>query len=238
LPHVEIARAGVWVEAELEGCSVNETAREDTVEWRPGGERALQQRSVSGRLLRRDERLGPPDRAQHGGVDSRRRREAHPWHSPDEAQLVPRSPRAAEQGRRPDGSPLCGKPPLHDRIELRQRHAQVAEQTTKDRSACGERQVRNDRERLSGKRQRRRVARNHLDARIGAEARLELSQRGRVELDRAHAGARVGESARQRTAAGAEVERERSGPDPRVPDELVGEDATTKCVATARSRLR
>jgi hypothetical protein len=47
----------------------------------------------------------------------------------------------------------------------------------------------------------------------------------------------VGERARQRAAAGAEVERERSGQDSGVPDELVGEGATTKSVATVRPRL-
>jgi len=119
---------------------------------------------------------------------------------------------------------------------LHQRHARVAEQTAQDRGARGEGQIRHHRERLRRERQRRRVARNHLDPRIGAEARRELTQRGRVELDRAHAGARVGEGARQRTAAGAEVEHERAGPDARVPDELVGKSATTKCVAAAGPR--
>ena len=99
-------------------------------------------------------------------------------------------------------------------------------------------QVRDDRERLVGQRHHRRVAVDDLDARIAAEARLELSQSRRVELDRAHAGARVGERARQRARAGTEVEHERPGRDPRVPDELVGEGATTKRVATARPRLR
>ena len=237
LAHVDIASRGVRVEAELERRPVNQTSRKDTVERCGGGEYALQQRSISRRLLRRDERLRPPDRAQHGGVDARRRREARPWNAADEAQLVPRPPDAAEQGRRPDCGPLRGEPPLHDRVELCQRHARIAEQTTKDRCARGEGQVRDDDERLFGKRQQRRVARNHLDVAIGAEAHLELSQRGRVELDSAHAGARVDECARQRTAAGAQVERERPGPDPRIPDELVGEGATTKCVAAARPRL-
>jgi hypothetical protein len=63
-------------------------------------------------------------------------------------------------------------------------------------------------------------------------------QRHGVELDRTHAGTRVGERASQGAVAGTEVEHERSGPDPRVPDELVGEGATTKSVATARPRLR
>ncbi len=73
--------------------------------------------------------------------------------------------------------------------------------------------------------------------RIAAEARLELPQRGRVELDRLHASACVGECARQRAAAGAQVEHERPGQDPSIPDELVGEGATTKSVATAGPRL-
>ena len=72
---------------------------------------------------------------------------------------------------------------------------------------------------------------------MAAESRLELPERNRVELDRLHAGARVGERARQRAAAGAEVEHERPGQDPSVPDELVGEGATTKSVATAGPRL-
>jgi len=193
------------VETELEGCAMHETARENTVERRPSGERALQQRSVCDCLFRRDERLSAPGRAQHCGVDARRRSEAGARHPADEAQLVPRSPGAAEQGRRPDGGPFRGQPPLHDRVELRQPHSRVAEQTAEDRRARGEGQVCHDRERLPGQWKQRRVARNHLDARIGSEARLELSQCGRVELDRTHAGARVGKSARQRTAARAEV---------------------------------
>jgi hypothetical protein len=238
LPHVEIARDGVRVEAELAGCPMNEAAREDTVERRSGSERALEKCFVSGRLLRTDERLRPPRRTQDRGVDARRRREARPWHPTDEAQLVPRSPGAAEHGRWPDGCPLRCEPPLHDRVKLRERHARIAEQTTKDRGARGERQVRDDRERLDGERQQRRVARQHLDVRIRAEASLELPQRYRVELDRAHSGARIDEGTRQRTAAGAEVERERSRPDSGIPDELVGEGATTKCVAATRPRLR
>jgi hypothetical protein len=51
-------------------------------------------------------------------------------------------------------------------------------------------------------------------------------------------GARVRESTRQDAAAGTEVEHERSRRDACVADELIGEGATTKCVATARSRLR
>ncbi len=202
------------------------------------GERAPQQRLVRGCLLRPDERLRPPRRAQDRGVDARRRSEAAARHAADEAQLVPRSPRAAEQRRGPDGSPLRREPPLHDRVELRERHARVAEQAAKDRGADGEGQVRDDRERLGRQRHQRRIALDHLDARIAAESGLELSQRGRVELHRAHAGACVGERARQRAAAGAEVERERPGQDPSVPDELVGEGATTKSVATERPRLR
>ena len=58
------------------------------------------------------------------------------------------------------------------------------------------------------------------------------------QLDRAYSGACVGERACQRAAAGTEVEHERPGRDPGVPDELVGEGATTKSVATARPRLR
>ena len=80
-------------------------------------------------------------------------------------------------------------------------------------------------------------ARDHFHARVGAEARLELPQRRGVQLDRAHACAGVGKRARQRAAAGTEVERERPGQESRVPDQLVGEGATTKSVATVRPRL-
>ena len=228
----------MWIEAELECRPMHDTAREDTVERRPGGERALQRRSVSGRLLRRDERLRSPRRAQHGCVDARRWREAGPRHPPDEAQLVPRSPRAAEQGRRPDGGPLRREPPLDDRIELGQRNLWIAEQTAENRSARGEGQVGDDRERFSRERQQPGVSGDHLDTRIGTEAQLESSQRLRIELDRTDAGPRVDESARKRAAAGAEVERKSAGPDPRVPHELVGEGATTKCVPAAWPRLR
>ena len=90
----------------------------------------------------------------------------------------------------------------------------------------------------SGSGSARRVGFDDLHAGIGAEARLELAQRGGVELDRAHAGARVGERARQRAATGTEVEHERCRRDTGIADQLVCERATTKSVATARPRLR
>ena len=145
---------------------------------------------------------------------------------------------AAEQRRRPDSGSLGGEPPLHDRVQLRQRHARVAEQAAQDRGARGEGQVRDDRERLVRQRQHRRVAFDHVDARIAVEARFELPQCSLVELDRAHAGARVGKRAGQCAVARTEVEHERPGREPRVADQLVCESATTKSVATARPRLR
>ena len=84
----------------------------------------------------------------------------------------------------------------------------------------------------------RRVPLHHLDARIAAEARPQLSQRSRIELDGTHACAGVRKRPGQGTAAGAEVEHERPGLDGGVADELVCEGAATKGVATAWPRLR
>ena len=121
---------------------------------------------------------------------------------------------------------------------LQQRDARVAEQAAQDCSAHRKRQVRDDREGLGRQRHQRRVAGDHLNARVGTEALLQLQHRRRVELDRAHAGTRIRERARQDAAAGAEVEHERAGQDAGVADELVCESATTKGVATTRPRLR
>lgn len=226
------------VEAEVVSLPVDEPPGEDPVERCPRAERAPQQRLVGVCLLGRDERLRPPHRAQHCGVDARRRRKAGSRHAPHEAQLVVRSPDAAEQGRGPDGGPLRREPPLDDRVELPQRHARVPEQAAQDRGAYGEGEVRDYRERLARQRHEHRIALDDRDARIAAEPRLELPQRNRVELDRLHSSPCVGKRTRQRAAAGAQVEHELRGQDPSVPDELVGEGATTKSVATARPRLR
>jgi hypothetical protein len=107
-----------------------------------------------------------------------------------------------------------------------------------DRCSGGKGQVRDHSEGLARQRHQLCVTLDQLDARIRAEPRLELSQRRRVELDRAHTGTRVGKGTSEHAAAGTEVEGERPGPDPGVPDELVGEGATTKSVATAWPRLR
>ena len=226
------------VEAELARDSVHEAAREEPVEGRPGRERTVEQGLVVGRVRGRDERLGAPDRAENGGVDARRRCEAGTRHPPHEAQLVPRSPHAAQHGRRPDRRPLRGQAPLHDRVELRQRNARVPEEPAKDRGAGRERQIRDDGERLVRQRHHRRVSRHDLDPRMPVEAPAKVPQRGRVQFDRADPGARVGERARKDAAAGTEVENERAGVDAGVADELVGEGATTKCVAAAGPRLR
>jgi hypothetical protein len=228
----------VWVETELAGGPVDESAREDPVERRLRRERLPHRRLVRGGLRRRDQRLGSPGRSQHCGLDGRRRREAGTRHPPNELQLVPRSPRAAEQRRRPDRSPLRREAPLHDRVDLGQSRTWVAEQTAQDRGACCEREIRDDCEGLVGQREQRRITLDHLDSGIGAEASPQLSYGRRVELDRAHSGSRVRERARESTVAGAEVERERARPDAGVADELVCEGATTKGVATAWPRLR
>jgi len=237
LPRIEVAGGSVRVEAELVRHAVDDAPRQDPVERHPGVERALQRRSVPGCLLRHDERFRAPRRAEHRAVDARRRCEAGAWDAPDDAQLVPRSPGAAEQRRGPDRGSLRREPPLHDRIELGQWDARVAEQPAQDRRAGGEGQVRHDGERLGGQRDEPRVALDHFDAWIGTEAGPQLLKRYLVELDCTHAGTAVRERACDRAAAGAEVEHERPGQDPGVPDELVGEGATTKCVATARPRL-
>ena len=226
------------VEAELVGGSVDEAAWELPVEWRLGREGAMEERRVRDRLRRRDERLGPPDRTEERRVDTGRRGEARPRHPPDEAELVPRSPRAAEHRRRPDRGALRCQPPLHDRVELGQLHVRLAQEVTQNPRARSERQVRENRERLVRQAHDGRVALHHLHARVVAEAGVELLERCRVELDRPHAGPRVGEGACQDAAAGAEVEHERPGRDAGVADELVCEGATTKSVATMWPRLR
>lgn len=226
------------VEAELVGGSVDEAAWELPVEWRLGREGAMEERRVRHRLRRRDERLGPPDRTEERCVDAGRRGEARPWHPPDEAELVPRSPRAAEHRRRPDRGALRCQPPLHDHVELGQLHVRLAQEATQNpRSRC-ERQVRDDGERFVRQAHDGCVALQHLHARVVAEAGTELLERCRVELDRPHASSRVRESAGQDATAGAEVEHERPLHDAGVTDELVCEDATTKGVATAWPRLR
>lgn len=217
---------------------MDDAAGEDPVERRLSCERAVQQRAERRGLSGWDERCRPAPRAEHGGVDTRRRSEAHTWHAPDESQLVPRAPGAAEQRRRPDGGSLRGEPPFHDCVELRQRDSWIPEQAAEDRGARGEGEVRDDGERLVRERHPGRVRLEHLDARVGVEARPQLSQRRRVELDRAHAGAGVGERTREGTAAGAEIERERARRDSCVPNELVREGAATKGVTAARPRLR
>jgi hypothetical protein len=114
----------------------------------------------------------------------------------------------------------------------------VPEQASEDRRSCCERKVCDDGERLAGQAERNRVALHHVDARIAGEAGAELPERVRVELDGADASTRVRESARQNTAAGAEIQHQRAGHDTGVTDQLVREGAATKCVATARPRLR
>ena len=226
------------VEAELAGGTVDDATREDPVERRLSGERPVQQRSVLRRLVRRNEWFGPASRAQHGGVDARRRSEAGPRHTPDEPQLVPRSPGAAEQGRGPDGCPFRGQPPLHDRIELRQRDTRVTQQAAQDRGARCEGEVRYDRERLPRERYQRRIGLHDVDEWIAVETRPQPAQGSRVQLDGADASAGIGERAREDAPAGAEIEREHAGRDARVPDQLVGEGATTKGVTAAGPRLR
>ena len=73
--------------------------------------------------------------------------------------------------------------------------------------------------------------------RIVTEAGPELSERVWIELDCADASTRVRESTRQDTATGAEIQHQRAGHDTGVTDELVGEGATTKRVATSWPRL-
>lgn len=226
------------IEAELVGRPVDEPARKDPVELRLIRERPVEERGVRVRLPKRDERLGAPGRAEKRSIDGRRRSEARPRHSPHEAQLVPGSPRAAERCRGPDRGALRGEPPLHDRVKLRELHARVAEETPQDRRADGEREVRDDGERLVRQPHSDRVVFHHLDAGVGAEPRPELPERCGVELDRADPSARVRKRPCQDAAAGAEVEHERAGNDASVADELVCEGATTKSVATAWPRLR
>jgi len=113
----------------------------------------------------------------------------------------------------------------------------VPEQASEDRRSYCERNVCDDGERLAGQAERNRVALHHLDARIVTEAGPELPERVRVELDRSDASTRVRESTRQNTAAGAEIQHQRAGHDTGVADELVGEGAATKRVATAWPRL-
>jgi len=238
LAGVEVAGRGVRVEAELVCCSPDQGAWEYSVERRPSGERPVQERDVCAGLRGWDERLRTSRRSEQGCVDTRRRREARTRHAPDERQLVPRSPRAAEHGRRPDSGPLRGEPPLHDRVELRERQTRVPEQASQDRRSHCERKVCDDGERLVGQAERNRVALHHLDARIVAEARPQPPERVRVELDRADASTRVRKSPRQHTAAGAEIQHQRAGHDTGVADDLVGEGAATKRVATAWPRLR
>jgi hypothetical protein len=114
----------------------------------------------------------------------------------------------------------------------------IAQEAPQDRRAHGERQVRDDAERLIRQPDDGRVTLDHLDSRIVAETGTELAERRRIELDCAHPRPSVRESARQDAAAGAEVEDERSGPDASVADELVCEGAATKGVTAARPRLR
>jgi hypothetical protein len=184
---------------------VDEPAREDPVERRLGRKRPVEERGVLAGLRQRDERLSTPGRPEERRVDARWRCEARPRHAPDEAQLVPRSPCTAEHRRGPDRGALRGEPPLHDRVELRELHARIAEEAPQDCRADGERQVRDDRERLVRQRDDDRVALQHLDAGVAAEARCELPERSSVELDRAHPGARIRERACQDAGAGTEV---------------------------------
>jgi hypothetical protein len=235
---VEVTRRGVRVEAELVGGTAHQTSRQEPVERHLSRERPLKERCVCDRAARRDERLGTSDRTEHRRVDARRWREARTRDAPGEAQLVPRSPGAAEQSRRPDRRSFRREPPLDDRIELRQWHSRVAEQAAEDGGADSEREVGDHGEVLVRKADRRRVLFDHLDPRIAAETRAQLSQRGRVELDRVHARACVRKRPRQDTGAGAEVEHEHAGIDAGVADELVCEGATTKRVATGWPRLR
>jgi hypothetical protein len=218
----------VRVEAHFVGDPVHEPAREKPVERRLGGERALEKRAIRGGLLRRDERLAAPRRTKKRSVDARWRGEAGSRHAPDETQLVPRSPGAAEHRRRPDRGALCGQAPPHDRVELCQLHVRIAQKTPEDRRAHRKRQIRDDGERLVRQPQDGRVAFHHLDTGIAAEAGAKLPEPRGIELDRAHARARVRKSAGQDTAAGAEVEHERAGLDAGIADELVCEGAATK----------
>jgi hypothetical protein len=228
----------VWVETELAGGPVDESSREDPVERRLRRERPLQRRLVRGGLGRRHERLGSPGRSQYRGLDGRRRRETGTRHAPNELQLVPRSPGAAQQRRWPNRSPLRRQAPLHDRVDLGQSRTRVAEQAAQDRGARCEREIRDDCEGLVGQREQRRITLDHLDSGIGAEASPQLLQRRGIALDRAHSSSRVCERARESPVPCAEVERERAEPDAGVADELVCEGATTKGVATAWPRLR
>jgi hypothetical protein len=216
------------VEAHFMGDLVDQPAREKPVERRLGGEPALEKRAIGGGLLHWDERLAAPRSAKKRGVDARRRGEAGSRHAPDEAQLVPRSPRAAEHRRRPDRGALRGQAPLHDCVELCQLHVRIAQKTPEDRGAHRERQIRDDGERLVGQPHDGRVVFHHLDTGIVAEAGVELLEPSGIELDRAHAGACVRKGACQDAAAGAEVEHERAGLDAGVADELVCVGAATK----------
>ena len=228
----------MWIEPELVGRAVDETPRKDPVERPARGEGPLKLGLVGARVLGPDERLTASRRSQHRGIDARGRHEAGLRDTPDEAQLVPRSPRAAEHRRGPDGCPLHGRPPLHDHVELRQRHPRVAKQATQDRGAGREGQIRDDREPFGRQQKQSRVLLDDLHAGVSTEARLELPQRGRVELDGPNPRAGGYESPRERAAARAEVEHERARHDAGVADELVCEGAATKSVATAWPRLR
>ena len=225
------------VEAELEGRPVDEDPREDPVERCPRAERAPQQRLVrgasSGRTSgsgRRAARSTAASTLGGGAKQARgtRRARLSSYHAP---QLQPSSV-DGQTAVRFAASPhsTIASSCVSGTRGSPSRRRRIAVPTAK----AGSRRPRTARR----QRHQRRVAFDHLDTRIAAEARLELPQCSRVELDRAHAGARVGERARQRAAAGTEVEHERPGQDPSVADELVGEGATTKSVATARPRLR
>jgi len=203
----------VRIEAELERKPVDGAARKEPVERRLRCEGTPDERDVLPRLRRRHERFGAPRRAQQCGVDARRRGEARARHAPDESQLMPRSPRAPKQRRRPHCRPLRGQPPLHDCVEPGQRDFRIAEKPPEDRCACRERQVGDDGERLARQWQRRCVSRDDLDPRLACEARLQLAEGGRVELDGSHPSPRVQERACEQAAAGPEVEHERIGRD-------------------------
>jgi hypothetical protein len=234
LARIEVARVAARVEPELVCSPADRPTRKNTVERRIGRERPVKERVVRARLAGRDERLRTPHSSQESGIDGRRRREARPWHAPDQRQLVPRSPAAAEQRRGPDRGPLGGKPPLDDRVHARERHAWVVEQRAQDRGPGGEGEVGDDRERLTRQRKGRRICLVHLHPGIAGKAAAEAGRRGRVELDGEHAGSRVGERAGEDATASAEIEHEGAGLDARRAYEICREGVTTQVVTRAR----
>lgn len=221
LPRVEVPGASAPVEPELVRGTVNDSARQNSVDWRPCRERSPEESLAGCGVGRGDERLRPWSRSQNGGVDARARGEAGSWNPPPDAELVAGSPGAAEKGRRPYGRSLRRESPLHDCVELRQGHVRVSEEAPEDRRTGGEREVRDDGGRLVRQRDHRQVRRHHLDPWVSLEALVQPVERLQIELDGTDTGSGIGESAREDATAGAESDDEHPGHDPGLTDECV-----------------